>query len=302
MKITVQSPAKLNLFLDITGKRSDGYHLIDTIMQSVSLYDDITVTIDKDGSGISLSCSREDIPCDSSNTAYKAAEQFFAHTGLPMGGVHIKIKKRIPSGAGMAGGSTDAAGVLYCLNELTGADLSKDELAEIGERIGADVPFCVYGGTMSAGGIGTILSPLPDMPDAEIVIVMPSFRISTKEAYAKSDTLGYDEPKSMDAAASAVCSGHIGAIAGNLYNRFEEVADIAEIASIQSLMKDCGALGALMTGSGSAVYGLFDSKDRAEDCESKLREQNYHDIYIVHPVACGPVPMVHGGIIGSLLG
>lgn len=300
MRMTVQSPAKINLFLDITGKRNDGYHLINTVMQSVSLYDDINVSIDQDGNGISLSCSRDDIPCDSSNTAYKAAEKFFEHTDISVGGVNIKIKKRIPSGAGMAGGSTDAAAVLYCLNELTDAGLSKEELAGIGEEIGADVPFCVYGGTMSAGGIGTILSPLPDMPDCCIVIVMPRFRISTREAYEKSDTVGYDEPESMDIITGAVCGGNISGIAGALYNKFEEVADIGEIDEIKSLMKQSGALGALMTGSGSAVFGIFDDEDKADECRDRLGEK-YDEVYIVHPTASGPSSVVHGGIIGSLL-
>ena len=267
MKMTVQSPAKINLFLDITGKRNDGYHLINTVMQSVSLSDDVTVALDQDGQGITLSCSRDDIPCDSSNTAYKAAEKFYEHTGLPMGGVNIKIKKRI---------------------------------AEIGEQVGADVPFCVYGGTMSAGGIGTILSPLPDMPSCEIVIVMPDFRISTKEAYERSDSIGYDEPKSMEPVSSAVCSGNVSGIAKALYNKFEEVADIREIDDIKSMMKQSGALGALMTGSGSAVFGIFDDEDKADECKSRLSEK-YNEIFIVHPVPNGPSQIVHGRIIGSLL-
>ncbi len=301
MKMTVQSPAKINLFLDITGKRNDGYHLINTVMQSVSLFDDVTVTLDQDSSGISLSCSREDIPCDSSNTAFQAAEKFISKTGLPTAGINIRIKKRIPSGAGMAGGSTDAAAVLYCLNELTGTKLTKDELAEIGEQVGADVPFCVYGGTMSAGGIGTILSPLPDLPECSIVIVMPGFRISTKEAYEKSDIIGYDDPKSMDNMTNAICSGSIINTAKFLYNKFEEVAGIQEISDIKTLMTEYGSVGALMTGSGSAVYGIFDSEDKAEECKDRLKEQ-YDEVLLVRPVPSGPEPVIHVGIIGSILG
>lgn len=300
MKMTVQSPAKINLFLDITGKRNDGYHIINTVMQSVSLYDDVTVTLDKEGKGISLSCSRDDIPCDSSNTAYKAAEKFFEAAGLPLCGVNIRIKKRIPSGAGMAGGSTDAAAVLYCLNELTESGMSKDELARIGEAVGADVPFCVYGGTMSAGGIGTILSPLPDIADCFIVVVMPDFRISTKQAYEKSDIIGYDEPESMDRILGAVCSSNIDGISKELYNKFEEVADIDEIDKIKSLMKDRGAGGALMTGSGSAVYGIFTDENKAEQCGDDLKEE-YREVFIVRPVNQGPHQPVHSGIIGSFL-
>lgn len=301
MKMTVQSPAKINLFLDITGKRNDGYHLINTVMQSVSLYDEITVTVDSDGRDITLSCSRDDIPCDSSNTAYKAVESFFEYTSLPRQRVNVKIKKRIPSGAGMAGGSTDAAAVIYCLNELMGTNLTREQLAEIGETVGADVPFCIFGGTMSAGGIGTILNPLPDMPPCDIVIVMPEFHISTRDAYEKSDSIGYDSVKSIDDTTNAICAGNISAIGKSLYNKFEEVTDIDEISSIKTVMKDNGAVGALMTGSGSAVFGIFDDKEKADDCENKLKEK-YSEVFTVHPVTTGPEQAVHGGIIGTLLG
>ena len=301
MKMTVQSPAKINLFLDITGKRNDGYHIINTVMQSVSLYDDVTVTLENDSGDIRLSCSKDNIPCDSTNTAYKAAELFFEHTGISRKGVSIKIKKRIPSQAGMAGGSTDAAAVLYALNELTDSRLTKDELAEIGEKIGADVPFCVYGGTMSASGIGTILSPLPDMPDCYFVIVMPDFRISTKQAYESSDRLGYDTVKSMEPLVNAVCSGNAAQTAALLYNKFEEVADIEEIGHIKSAMLEAGGLGALMTGSGSAVFGVFDDREKAEECEDRLRKQ-YDEIFIAEPVRSGPRQLPTGGLIGSLLG
>lgn len=301
MKMTVQSPAKLNLFLEINGKRNDGYHLISTVMQSVTLYDDITVTVDKEGHGIELSCNKENIPCDSSNTAYKAAEVFFEHTGLPKAAVSIRIKKRIPSGAGMAGGSTDAAGVLYALNELYETDMTNEELAGLGERIGADVPFCVYGGTMSATGIGSILSPLPDMPDCHIVIVMPDFRISTAEAYNRSDSLGYDFTKSMENMTGAICSERLAQTAAALYNRFEDVAGIDEISEIKEMMLRSGALGALMTGSGSAVFGIFDDRDKASSCEDNL-SRKYDEVFIVHPDRAGPQKVVPGGLIGSLLG
>ena len=201
----------------------------------------------------------------------------------------------------MAGGSTDAAAVLYALNELTGAQLSTDELAEIGEKIGADVPFCVYGGTMTASGIGTILSPITDMPECTIVIVMPEFRISTSEAYSESDKLGYENIKSMDYMTNSICGGNLRQISSGLYNRFEEVAGIKEIDDIKTAMKNCGALGALMTGSGSAVFGIFDDKDKAGDCEDKLQKQ-YDEVFVTHPVNTGPSRYVPGGIIGDLLG
>lgn len=287
MRMTVAAPAKVNLFLDITGKRSDGYHLINTVMQAVSLYDDVTVAIDEDSDKISVSCTDEDIPCDSKNTAYIAAEKFFEYTERSAIGVSIRIKKRIPSGAGMAGGSTDAAAVIFALNEMLNTGLSNDEMAEIGEQVGADVPFCIYGGTMSATGIGTILSPLPDMPDCIIVAVKPGFKVSTKEAYEKSDSIGYDELKSSDSVTDAVCNGSVQELAKSLYNKFEEVVDIAEIEDIKQQMKRWGAEGAIMTGSGSVVFGIFDDEDKAEDCRLELRDK-YENIYVLHPVSHGP--------------
>lgn len=284
MKITMTAPAKLNLFLDITGRRSDGYHLVNMVMQSVSLYDDVTLTLCSEG--IKITCTDDSIPCDESNTAYKAAAAFFDAAGIDDGGVAIKIRKRIPSQAGMAGGSSDAAAVLAGMNELFGFPLEKEELTELAEDIGADVPFCLTGGTMSAGGIGTILSPLPDLPECYFVIVKPEFSISTKEAYEKSDTLGYDKTISPEHIISGICNGSPEEIGRWMYNKFEEVAGIDEIEDIKQKMKDCGALGAIMTGSGSAVFGLFDDEDMAESCESSLSRQ-YDEVFLVTPVSEG---------------
>ena len=153
---------------------------------------------------------------------------------------------------------------------------------------------------MSASGIGTILSPLPDMPDCFFVIVMPDFRISTKEAYESSDRLGYDTVKSIEPLTNAVCSGNASQTASLLYNKFEEVADIEEIGNIKSMMKESGALGALMTGSGSAVFGIFDEKEKAEECEDILKKQ-YDEVYIAEPVRSGPKQILPGGLIGSFL-
>ncbi len=281
-RITVAAPAKLNLFLDITGKRSDGYHLLNTVMQSVSLYDDVTVTLEDDSSEISISCSDPEIPCDKSNTAYIAAEKFFAYTGMKPTGVSVRIKKRIPSQAGMAGGSTDAAAVLYALNELCGTGLDREQLAEIAEQVGADVPFCIYGGTMSATGIGNIFSPLPDMPDCTIVAVRPGFRVSTRDAYERSDNMGYHLPKSSDGIIAAICSGSVKELAEKLYNRFEELTDEPELPEIKQKMMECGALGALMTGSGSVIFSIFDDEEKAQHCRDQLRAVS-DSIYVFRP-------------------
>ena len=181
MKVNVDAPAKINLFLDIRGKRSDGYHIVSMVMQSISLCDEITVSRTDDGD-IKIVCSDENIPLDETNTVYKAVELFFKETEKENKGIEIKIKKNIPTEAGLGGGSTDAAAVLHALNKLYDTELSRKELAEIGAEIGADVPFCVYGGTMSASGIGTILSPLPDLPECYLVIVKPNIGVCTEQA------------------------------------------------------------------------------------------------------------------------
>ena len=285
MRLTVLAPAKLNLFLDITGKRSDGYHIINTVMQSVTLYDDVTVSNDS-GSDIKIWCSDMEIPCDETNTTYKAVVEFFQYTELPPTGISVKIKKRIPSQAGLAGGSTDAAAVLTALNELFDTHLSKHQLAEIAEEIGADVPFCIYGGTMSAGGIGTILNPLPDMPECYIVIVKPEIRISTREAYEKSDAVGYEKVRNSDGMVDGICNGNLIAIGRSLYNKFEEIVALDEVAAIKKIMKRYNAVGACMTGSGSAVFGIFESENDAEVCSNVL-EKDYENIYIVTPSSDG---------------
>lgn len=284
MRTTVRAAAKINLFLDITGRRSDGYHFVNMIMQSVSLYDEVTVTVEKGDGEINVSCTDENIPCDETNTAYKAVQEFFKYAGIKPKNVWVKIKKRIPSQAGMAGGSTDAAAVLFALNEMLDMDFSQDELAEIAENIGADVPFCVYGGTMTASGIGTILTPLPEMPECYIVVVKPDIQISTKEAYAKSDSIGYEQSKSIEPVTDAICNGDIREIGKTLYNKFEDVVEVPEIDRIKQYMKNCGAEGALMTGSGSAIFGIFEEKSDADDCMDVL-ERHFENVWVLEPVS-----------------
>lgn len=277
MKCTLLAPAKLNLFLEITGRRSDGYHIVNMVMQSVSLYDEVTLITGEDIDGINIECSDSSIPCDETNTAYKAVKLFFEYAEIEPVGVTVRIKKNIPSQAGMAGGSTDAAAVLIGLNEIFGTDFSKHELADIGEKIGADVPFCVYGGTMTADGIGTILNPLPDMPECLFAVVKPEINISTGEAYRKSDEVGYRFPKSPDRVVNGICSGDLEEVAKGLYNKFETVVDVPEIDDIKAAMIEAGALGACLTGSGSAIFGIFE--DNVPNIDIDLEP------YILHPVS-----------------
>ncbi|MCI9272768.1 MAG: 4-(cytidine 5'-diphospho)-2-C-methyl-D-erythritol kinase [Clostridiales bacterium] len=285
MKITVDAPAKINLTLDIIGKRNDGYHLVKMLMQSVDLCDSVTVW-DTGDNDVSLSCDQEGVPDNQSNIAYKAAAAFFAHTGLVNPGIGIKIKKRIPIAAGLAGGSADGAAVLVALNHLMGTELTLDELCDIGETIGADLPFCLVGGTMVASGIGTILTPAPDLPDCYLVIAKPPIQVSTKEAYSLCDDRERWQPPYTDDAVEAVCDGSLPLIGRTFYNEFEELLQLKEVERIKQIMKDCGALGASMSGSGPSVFGLFSEKGEAEDCADVLKEQ-YQEVFVCRPMDRG---------------
>ena len=176
--ITEKAYAKINISLDVTGRRPDGYHEMLMVMQSVTLCDDVTITL-TESAGSHAECNLHFVPGDERNLAVRAANRFFERVGIENTGAHIVIKKDIPVGAGMAGGSTDAAAVLRGLNKLTGANLSSPELHELAAEIGSDVAFCIAGGTQLASGRGEVLSPLPPLPDCSIVICKPDFSIST---------------------------------------------------------------------------------------------------------------------------
>lgn len=283
MKVNVDAPAKINLFLDIRGKRNDGYHIVSMVMQSISLCDEITVS-DADDGEINILCSDENVPLDENNTVYKAVQLFFKETEKENKGIEIKIKKNIPIEAGLGGGSTDAAAVLYALNKMYDTELSRKELAEIGAEIGADVPFCVYGGTMSASGIGTILSPLPDLPECCFVIVKPDIGVCTKEAYEKSDLPEFSAIKGMDKITESICEANIKSVAKHLYNKFEVVMALPEVEKIKQIMLEYGALGAAMTGSGSAVFGIFDNDNMRDDCAKRLND-DYELVYKAEPIS-----------------
>lgn len=249
--------AKLNLYLDITGRRADGYHLLETVMQSVSLADEVTVVVSA-GSGITLSCSREDIPTDSRNTAYRAAELFLEKADA-CGSVCIDIEKRIPSGAGMGGGSADAAAVLKALNEAFDQPLSEAELLGIAAQVGADVPFCLAGGTKLCRGIGEEMS---DTVPAEgvFLVVKPEFGCPTGEAYRK-----YDEsPLPVNGGLERFTAALPGNYPPEMYNVFQRLYADQRIEDICARLNVLGARGAMLTGSGSAVFGVFDSETSAQ--------------------------------------
>ena len=235
MKLTVNAPAKINLTLDIIGRRNDGYHLVKMLMQSVDVCDTVTVWDDAD-SPIQVFCNREEIPVSEANTAYRAAQAFFEAAKIENPCIGIKIKKRIPMAAGLAGGSADAAAVIVALDRMFETRLSEAELTDIGERVGADVPFCIFGGTMLAEGIGTILTPLPDLPDCYIVLSKPEISVSTQKAYSLADKHLLWESPETDDAVEAVCNGDIEEVANCIYNKFEKVLNLPEVASIKRMM------------------------------------------------------------------
>ncbi len=285
MKVTVTAPAKINLSLDIIGKRDDGYHLLNMILQSVELCDTVTVW-ENGGGGIELTCNRDDLPTGEENLAFRAAALFFEENGLENPGISIRIKKRIPVGAGLAGGSTDAAAVLLALDRITGAGLTGFQLAELAARLGADVPFCLQGGTMQAEGTGTILTPLPDLVECHMVLAKPDFSVSTAEAYALSDKHVRIRHPDLDEIVGAICGGDLEAVGRELYNAFEAVLRLEEVEKIKKIMRVHGALGACMSGSGPTVFGLFAGRGEAEDCADELREY-YDEVYLCMPRGAG---------------
>ena len=270
MTITVRSAAKINLTLDITGKRPDGYHDLRSVMQTIDLCEIVTL-LQNDSGNITISCDKAGIPCDDSNIAVKCARAFFKAAGINLTGLHIDIVKNIPVQAGLAGGSADGAAVLQGLNELYGFPLTKEILYKTGASVGADIPFCLMGGTALAEGIGEKLTPLPDIPDCFFVVVKPLVGISTAQAYGAVDRTDYKSSPSTDNMLAGL--DDINLIAARLYNDFEEALDIPEIKALtDSLKMYDGCLGACMSGSGSAVFAIFDDENKASLCVNEMKK------------------------------
>ncbi len=282
-KIVLEAAAKLNLSLDITGVREDGYHLLDSVMQSVSLYD--RVALIKREEGISLAVDRPKIPNGPENTAYRAAVAFFKETKI-RGGVEIFLEKHIPSQAGMGGGSADAAAVLVGLNQMYQTGLSKEKLQEIGLTVGADVPFCIVGGTARVRGIGEVVQSIAPLNMAQFVVVKPrGIGVDTKEAYQRYDEMGSSKRPDTEGLLHAILSGRISSFSKYMYNVLEESAPLDEIREIKKDMMDYGANAAMMTGSGAAVFGVFGSLIIAMATRGRFTSR-YH-AYLVEPVSRG---------------
>ncbi len=271
--MTVQETAyaKLNLTLDVTGKREDGYHDMLMVMQTVSVKDSLLLEL-LDEPGIHADCNLRYIPTDGRNLAVRAAETFLRAVGEEGRGVFIRMKKQIPVGAGMAGGSADAAAVLRGMNRLFGKPLHRRELEKLAEEVGSDVAFCVAGGTALAKGRGEQLEDLDPMPDCRLVICKPSFSISTPELFRKLDQISLRRHPDTAGMLSALRDGDLRETAIRMYNVFEETDDhrMRTIAEIKHVLLDYGALGAVMTGTGSAVFGVFRAEKDAAACTERL--------------------------------
>jgi len=276
--------AKINLTLDVLDKRDDGYHDIKSVMQTISIRDDVEIDVDTDQSW-TLECNMEGIPCDERNLAWKAAEVFYAATGRTTTGLAIRINKRIPTQAGLGGGSADAAAVLRALNNHYGNPLSILALAEIGAQVGSDVPFCVICGTAMVEGRGEHLRKLPDMPDCFFVVCKPDFSASTPELYKKLDASVIARRPDNRAMESALLAGDLQKIAENIYNVFDPIVtqDHLEMNYIKSIYNSYGGVGFQMTGSGSAVFAIVTEFEYAAVICSMLKE-NYPQVYIAKPV------------------
>ena len=278
--ITLRAPAKINLFLDITGKRPDGYHTITGVMHTVGLYDLVTVSrfpMAEGQSPITLTCTRSDLPVDRGNIGYRAAEAFLSAVGEvehPCFAVSIHIDKHIPAAAGMAGGSTDAAAVLKGLNTLWGEPLDTQALCKIGVTLGADVPFCIVGGAQVTEGIGERLTPVRSLPSCHMVVACGGEGVSTPGAYGELDRMFGDfdgrlyapESARLTALLSALESGDMEGIASSVYNVFEyAVLPRHSVAGrLKEIMMGNGATLALMSGSGPSVFGVFFTEDGAK--------------------------------------
>ncbi len=282
-KVTVTAPAKLNLSLDVTGTDGRGYHTLDMIMQTVSVYEKVTVMPRQEG--IVLSSNAKYIPRDSKNVAFRAAEVFFDHSGISAG-ADIYIRKKVPIKAGMAGGSADAAGVLVALDRLYGTVYGTEKLMELGGRVGSDVPFMISGGTKRVQGTGDVILPCPAMPRCHLVICMPSRGVSTPAAFMNFDRLGKEVPVDTRALMDAMARKDIRKAALFMVNELEEAARSPDTRPIKEKLLATGALGAAMTGSGAAVFGVFDDDSLAQKAVEALKE-DYRSVYLAHPVSFG---------------
>jgi len=288
-EITVKAYAKVNLSLDILRKRPDGYHDLRMVTQTVSLCDTLTLE-PTDCPGVSVECNFDYIPSDERNLAVAAALLFQDETRLIKSGLKIKMDKKIPVCAGLGGGSADAAAVLRGLNTMLNAGLSTEKLCNLAARLGSDVPFCVVGGTLLMEGRGEILTPVPALPDCHIVICKPSARSSTLAVFGGVNAKKIKYRPDNDGLIKALEAGSLDDVGCRMFNVLEDTVarDVKEIKSIRRALIDGGAIGACMTGTGTAVTGLFNDRTAAEKTARRLSGM-YENTFITEPVGILPI-------------
>ncbi len=269
--LSLRAMAKINLGLDVVRRLENGYHEVRMVMQTIDLSDTLTLT--KAASGITVETDNALLMGDENNLIYKAAKLFADTYGLDAG-VSIHLAKRIPMAAGMAGGSTDAAATFVGLNTLFTKGISREELSKLSVKIGADVPYCIMGGTMLSECIGEILTPLPAPPACHVLIAKPDIAVSTKYVYENLHANELKHHPDMDSVIKAIRGGDLNAMCGSLENVLETVTgrEYPVIGRIEEQMKTCGAKAALMSGSGPTVFGLFERKEDAEKAKVLLFE------------------------------
>ncbi|MCI9422645.1 4-(cytidine 5'-diphospho)-2-C-methyl-D-erythritol kinase [Lachnospiraceae bacterium WCA-9-b2] len=271
-KLELKALGKINLGLDVLGKRENGYHDVRMVMQTVYLYDQIWMVKTKEP-GIRLSTNLFYLPVNENNLAYRAAELLMKEFGIQEG-IKIILDKHIPVAAGMAGGSSNAAAVLFGMNRMFSLGLSQKELMERGVSLGADVPYCIMRGTVLAEGIGEKLTPLPPMPRCFVLLAKPSISVSTKMVYEKLDSHEIAKHPDIDGIIEGLKGRDLLSVAACMGNVLEKVTVEAYpvINEIKEVMKKQGALNAMMSGSGPTVFGLFDDKKKAKKAAFKIRE------------------------------
>lgn len=285
-RVVLMAPGKVNLALQILARREDGYHLMEMIMQSVSLADQVSLTLREDSS-IHVTSDDAALTVGEDNLAVQCARLFYQATGLPEQGLDIYIEKRIPVEAGLAGGSADGAAVLAGLNWLLGTNLPLSKLCEIGVKAGADIPFCLVGSTALTLGIGERVIPLPPLPECSIVIAKPEAGMSTAKAFGLYDQVGgFDPDPSIAGMLSALKAGCVSEIGRWMSNAFEKALAIPQVEELKGIMMDTGSAGAVMSGSGTATIGIFTESRNAESCLLPLRNTG------VRAWRC--TPLVHG--------
>lgn len=281
--LKLKALAKINLGLDVLGKRDNGYHDVRMVMQTIYLYDNVTLEKTQEP-GIQLETNLFYLPVDENNIAYKAAKLLMDEFDIKEG-VRITLEKHIPVAAGMAGGSTNAAAVLVGMNRLFSLGLSQNDLMERGVKLGADVPYCVMRGTALAEGIGEVLSPLPPLPKCYVLIAKPGISVSTKEVYEALDSEEIPDHPDIDGILEGLEQGDLEKVTGSMGNVLERVTikKYPIIDEIKQVMKEAGAINAMMSGSGPTVFGIFTEEKTAKIAKQKIRKMKIaKDVYLAN--------------------